>query len=462
MYGKRYFKNERKRGRDAVKQDCTVSIVSLGCAKNVVDAEIMIGLLREAGYAISEDQAAADIIIVNTCAFIESAKTEAIDALLDAASYKKDRCKAVIAAGCLAQRYAAQIKAELPEVDAIVGINGYGSILEAVKACQKQEFYEYCNYTGDVTYLDYPRVLSTPAGSAYLKISEGCDNRCAYCAIPDIRGPFRSRKMEDIVQEAKRLASCGIKEIVLVAQDTSRYGKDIFGQPKLAELLYALNEINGIEWIRILYLYPDEIAAELVEAMKNCEKVLHYIDLPLQHINADVLRQMNRRGTPADIKAVIHKFRKELPDCVIRTSLIVGFPGETEAQFNELKAFVQETRFDRLGVFPYSSEEGTPAYRMKNKVKDAVKQQRLDEIMALQQKISYENNAARIGKIYDVIVEGVSSDGIFYYGRSYAEGPDVDGRIYFTAEAPLNAGDIVKIEVLIAEEYDLTGRQICV
>ncbi len=444
-------------------ENYNISIVSLGCAKNQVDAELMLGLLREAGYRITDHKEEADVIVVNTCGFIESAKTEAIEAILEAASYKTaGRCRAVIAAGCLAQRYAAEIRKELPEADGIVGINGYGSILDAVEACLSGSRYEFYDYTGDVSYLNGPRILSGPAGSAYLKIAEGCDNRCTYCAIPDIRGPFRSRIPEDIIKEAKRLAAAGVKEVVVVAQDTSRYGTDLFGRPALADLLYALNEIPGIEWIRILYLYPDEIAGELITAMRACDKVLPYIDLPLQHISAGILRAMNRRGAPDEIKAVIRKFREELEGCILRTSLIVGFPGETEADFAQLETFVRETRFDRLGVFPYSPEEGTPAFQRKDQVGSAVKERRRRRLMALQQQISKEKNETRVGKIYDVLVEGVSEDGIFYYGRSYAEGPDVDGRIYFTAEVPLRIGDLVKVEILIAEEYDLTGRQICV
>lgn len=446
-----------------MEEQIRISVVSLGCAKNQVDSEIMLGVLHEAGYQITERKEEADVIVVNTCGFIESAKTEAIEALLDAASYKEQgRCKGVVAAGCLAQRYAADIRKELPEVDAVLGINGYDKVVDAVNACLQGRSYRFHAYTGDVAYLDKARILSTPAGSAYLKLSEGCDNRCAYCAIPDIRGPFRSRTKESLLKETAHLAAIGVKELILVAQDTSRYGKDLYGAPQLPELLYALNGIPGIEWIRILYLYPDEIAGDLIEAMRTCEKVLPYVDLPLQHIHAGLLKSMHRRGTPEDIRHVIGRFREELPGCVLRTSLIVGFPGETEEAYAQLKAFVAETKFDRLGVFPYSPEEGTPAERFPDQVPEQVKQQRLDEIMELQQGISYALNSARIGKIYDVLVEGVSEDGIFYYGRSYAEGPDVDGRIYFTAEEPLRIGDLVKIEILIAEEYDLTGHQICV
>lgn len=446
------------------KNEYCVSIVSLGCAKNQVDSEIMLGILRDEGYNITDDKDKADIIIVNTCGFIESAKAEAIDALLDAASYKTNgKCIGVIAAGCLAQRYSKDIQTELPEVDAILGINGYANVSDAVSACICGTRYDFDIVTKDVSYLNMPRVISSQNGSAYLKISEGCDNRCAYCAIPYIRGPFRSRKKEDILSEAARLAAAGVHEIVVIAQDTSRYGKDIYGKPCLAELLYELNKIDGISWIRVMYLYPDEIAEELVKAMKECGKVIPYIDLPLQHISAGILKSMNRRGTPDDIRNVIQTFKEELEGCVIRTSLIVGFPGETEEDFAELESFVRDTRFDRLGVFEYSPEEGTPAYRMKGKVRASVKKERYDRLMSLQQNISRENNEKRIGKIYDVLTEGISDDGIFYYGRSYAEGPDnIDGRIYFTAEEPVELGSIVKVKILIAEEYDLTGCQISV
>ncbi len=438
-----------------------ISVVSLGCAKNQVDAEIMVGLLKAAGYGITDNKEDADIIIVNTCGFIESAKTEAIEAILEAAEYKQTaKCKAVIAAGCLTQRYANDVLEQLPEVDSVLGINGYDKIVLAVEACLKGNRYDFYEYTGDISYIDCDRILSTPKGSAYLKISEGCDNRCAYCAIPDIRGPFRSRTKESVISEAERLAAAGVKELIVVAQDTSRYGTDLYGKPVLSELLYELNKIEGIKWIRVMYLYPDEIATDLIKAMKDCEKVLHYVDLPLQHINARVLKEMNRRGTPEQIKSVLKQFREELPGCVIRTSLIVGFPGETEEEFEELLDFVKETRFDRLGAFCYSPEEGTKASKMKNKVRKSVKEERYKRIMECQQSISKEINETRVGNIYDVMVEGVSDDGIFYYGRSYAEGLDVDGRIYFTAKDPLEAGDFVKVKILIAEEYDLTGCQI--
>ena len=440
-------------------ENYNISVISLGCAKNHVDAEIMLGILKAAGYNITDNTEDADIIIVNTCGFIESAKTEAIETILEAAEYKSGRCKGLIATGCLTQRYAEDVINEMPEVDAVLGINGYSLITEAVEACLKGERFDFYEYTGDISYLDMDRIISGPKGSAYLKISEGCDNRCAYCAIPDIRGPFRSRRKEDIISEAKRLADAGVKELVVVAQDTSRYGKDLYGKPVLSELLYELNNIPGIVWIRVMYFYPDEIAQDLIDAMQKCEKVIPYIDLPLQHISDDVLNRMNRRGTSEDIKKVIESFREKLENCVIRTSLIVGFPGETQQDFDELVDFVKETRFDRLGVFCYSEEDGTKAASMNNKVPEEIKEQRHNVIMEIQQSISREINESRVGKSYDVIVEGVSEDGIFYYGRSYAEGPDVDGKIYFTAADKLEIGDIVNVKILIAEEYDLTGCQ---
>lgn len=440
-------------------ENYNISVISLGCAKNHVDAEIMLGILKAAGYNITDNNEDADIIIVNTCGFIESAKTEAIETILEAAEYKSGRCKGLIATGCLTQRYAEDVINEMPEVDAVLGINGYSLITEAVEACLKGERFDFYEYTGDISYLDMDRIISGPKGSAYLKISEGCDNRCAYCAIPDIRGPFRSRRKEDIISEAKRLADAGVKELVVVAQDTSRYGKDLYGKPVLSELLYELNKIPGIVWIRVMYFYPDEIAQDLIDAMQKCEKVIPYIDLPLQHISDDVLNRMNRRGTSEDIKKVIEGFRENLDNCVIRTSLIVGFPGETQQDFDELVDFVKETRFDRLGVFCYSEEDGTKAASMNNKVPEEIKEQRYNVIMEIQQSISREINESRVGKSYDVIVEGVSEDGIFYYGRSYAEGPDVDGKIYFTAADKLEIGDIVNVKILIAEEYDLTGCQ---
>lgn len=441
--------------------DIRVGLVSLGCAKNQVDAEIMAGELTEAGYIITPQPEQAQIIVINTCGFIDEAKQEAIDTILEMAEYKKSgSCKALIVTGCLAQRYFTEIRESLPEVDGIVGIGGFKNICDAVKSVYAGE--TYLNHDEDfgLEYLNGSRILFTPKGSAYLKIAEGCDNRCHYCAIPGIRGPFRSRPMEELVQEAERLAGEGVRELVLIAQDTTRYGKDLYGEPRLVELVQALNQIDGIKWIRIMYLYPDEITEGLIDTIKNCSKVLPYVDLPIQHISTGLLKSMNRRGSGDDIRRIFKEFRDNIPGVVIRTSLIVGYPGETEEDFNELKDFVKATRFDRMGIFKYSREENTVAAGMTPQVDEATKEKRYEALMALQRGISRANNELRVGRIYETLVEGVSDDGIFYIGRTYAEGPEVDGNIYFTSSEPLEQGDMVDVKLLIAEDYDLTGEAI--
>lgn len=443
------------------KHDIRVGLVSLGCAKNQVDAEIMAGELTEAGYIITPQPEQAQIIVINTCGFIDEAKQEAIDTILEMAEYKKSgSCKALIVTGCLAQRYFTEIQESLPEVDGIVGIGGFKNICDAVRSVYAGE--AYLNHDKDfgLEYLNGSRILFTPKGSAYLKIAEGCDNRCHYCAIPGIRGPFRSRPMEELVQEAERLAREGVRELVLIAQDTTRYGKDLYGEPRLVELVQALNQIDRLKWIRIMYLYPDEITEGLIDTIKNCSKVLPYIDLPIQHISTGLLKSMNRRGSGDDIRRIFKEFRDNIPGVVIRTSLIVGYPGETEEDFNELKDFVKETRFDRMGIFKYSREENTVAAGMTPQVDEATKEKRYEALMALQQSISRANNELRVGRIYETLVEGVSDDGIFYIGRTYAEGPEVDGNIYFTSSEPLEQGDMVDVKLLIAEDYDLTGEAI--
>ena len=440
----------------------TVGLVSLGCAKNQVDAESMLGSLQQSGYRITSDPAQADVIVINTCAFIEPAREEAIAAILEMAEYKKyGRCRVLLVTGCLAQRYPEEIAEHLPEVDGILGVGGYDRILETIQSCLNGGKRIFCEMNTDLRYLNGPRILIGSSGCAYLKLSEGCDNRCAYCAIPDIRGPFRSRPMEDLLQEAERLVRTGVQELIVVAQDTSRYGKDLYGECCLPVLLRRLDRISGLNRIRLMYLYPDEVTEELIAVMKECAKIAHYVDLPIQHISNSVLSRMNRRGSADDIRRIFARFRAEMPDCVLRSTLIVGFPGETEADFEELKQFVAETKFDRLGIFTYSKEDGTPAARMSGQIKKAVKERRYHTLMKLQQQISYEKNTERIGKIYDVLVEGTAEDGIFYYGRSYGEGPDdVDGRIYFTAEEPLMPGTMVQVKILLAEAYDLTGAVI--
>ncbi len=448
-----------------MKQETTVGVISLGCAKNQVDTELMLGTLQEAGYTIVQDPACAEVLIVNTCAFIESAREEAIQTILEMAEYKNKevgRCHVLIVAGCLAERYTKEICEELPEVDGLVGINHCDAIAKVVELCLQGGSLPVVQVSDDygVSYMEGARVLTTPSGSAYLKIAEGCDNRCSYCAIPLIRGGFRSRPMEGILAEAKKLALQGVREINLIAQDTTRYGTDLYGRPMLAALMEALDDIEGIQWIRVLYLYPDEMAEDLLLAMSRCKKFVHYLDLPLQHINNRILKGMNRRGTKEEICNVLRRFRTLFPDCVMRTSFIVGFPGETEEDFEELYDFVQEFEFDRVGVFCYSPEEGTDASHMPDQVPEEVKEARRSRLMELAQRISLRKNQERVGRKVDVLTESVSTDGIFYVGRSYAEAPDVDGKVYFTSEEPLKPGDFVSVRILIGEEYDVTGASV--
>ncbi len=456
-------------------------MVSLGCAKNRVDAEIMLGSISEAGYEITPFEDRADVIIVNTCGFIDSAKEEAIDAILEAAEMKKKgSARAVIVSGCLAQRYGRDILKSLPEVDAVVGAYGYSHILDAIESVlgggktvrtdsaeDAGEILKKGNvcYFDDATdfsleYLDGKRILTTPASYAYLKIAEGCSNRCTYCAIPGIRGPYRSRPVEKLLEEARVLAAEGVSEIVVVAQDTTMYGTDLGDGSGLPVLLEGLDVIDGIERVRILYLYPDEINDEILNAVRNCRKTVPYFDIPLQHISDRVLKRMNRRGNGDLYRKVIDDFRKAFPECVIRTSLITGFPGETEDDHRELKAFLKEYKLDRVGVFEYSREEGTPAARMKDQVHPATKKRRHRELMEIQNAVSFEKNKNRIGKIYDVVVDGVSDDGMFYKGRSYMEAPEEDGYIFFAAKEELKTGQTVRVRIVVAEDYDLVGEQI--
>jgi len=449
--------------RSAGRRKIKVGIVSLGCAKNQVDSELMLGRLAEDGYSLVADEAEADVIIVNTCAFIESAREEAINTILEMAQYKESGCRALIVAGCLAQRYAKEIQEELPEVDAIVGINSVAEISDVVRRVLRKGRVNPVCALSDVysaEYINGPRVLSTPEGSAYLKVAEGCDNRCAFCAIPHIRGNMRSRSLEVLLAEAERLAAEGVREVNVIAQDTTKYGRDLYGKPRLDALLSGLANIDGLDMVRVLYLYPDEITPELIEVMANSRNFTHYIDLPLQHISAHVLRSMHRRGSPDDIRAKIAALREAMPDCIVRSSFIVGFPGETEEDFQELLDFVEEYKFERVGVFTFSPEEGTPAASMPDQVPEAVKQERYDRLYSLAQRISLEKNRARVGSRVKVLVESVSDDGIFYVGRSYAEAPDSDGKIFFTSEEPLEIGDVADVELLIAEEYDMTGKTV--
>ena len=441
-----------------------VGFVSLGCPKNQLDTEVMLHEVLAAGYEITPEDIEADVIIVNTCAFIESAKKEAIDNILDVAWLKKNRhLKAIIVTGCLAERYGEEILKELPEVDAVLGVGSIHNIVEAIEAVtvkkKKGSAAKYFSHEDkDTVRLGGDRVLTTPEYTAYLKIAEGCDNRCAYCAIPSIRGKFRSRPMEDLVTEAKQLESLGVKELVLVAQDTSRYGIDLYGKYSLAALLRAITDATSIPWIRLLYCYPDKITDELIAEMRDNARVLKYIDLPLQHITDRMLTAMNRHGDRATIEGVLSKLRREIPEIVIRTTFIVGFPGETDEDFEELCKFVKEQRFDHAGVFTYSREEDTPAYDFPDQIDEQIKQDRMDILMRLQMDINEELNREKIGKIVDVVCEDYDPVAEVHFGRSAADAPEIDGKVYFRADARIAPGSFVKVKVRRVVDYDLYGN----
>lgn len=437
-----------------------IGMVSLGCAKNQTDAETMLAILKDDGYAIVNNPDDADIIIVNTCGFIDSAKQESINAILEMAEYKTDgRCKLLIATGCLAERYSKDIADELPEVDAILGTGDYDRIAEVIKSAFESDTMPVITDNIDRTpECTLPRVLLTPPYSAYLKIADGCDNNCTYCAIPKIRGHFRSRAVYDIINEARKLAEDGVKELILIAQDTTRYGTDI--GTSLAELLDKLAEIDGIEWIRVHYYYTEAITKELIDTMAKYDKICNYIDMPIQHADNYILRRMARRTTVEEIEEKISYMRKTLKNCYIRTSIIVGFPGETDEHFNNLYEFVKRIRFDRMGVFTYSQEEGTAAADFADQVDEAVKKERYDRLMSLQQEISLELNRAKIGTVIEVIVEGYDEDNYLFYGRSRGDSIDVDGKVYFGTEDEVVPGDIINVRILDASEYDLTGQRI--
>lgn len=437
-----------------------IGLVSLGCAKNQTDAEIMLGILAADGFGITHDPSEAEIIIVNTCGFIESAKRESIDAILEMAQYKKGRCKLLIATGCLAERYSGEILTELPEVDAVVGTGDYDKIAEVIRDAFDGKKRVISGHISRSPAERLPRILSTPPYTAYLKIADGCDNNCTYCAIPMIRGHYRSRRIEYIVEEARELAESGVKELILIAQDTSRYGCDIYGENSLDKLLEELVGIDEIEWIRIHYFYPEAITEKLIDTMAKYDKICRYIDMPVQHGNNYILRRMARRTTQEEMLAKIKMIREKMPDCVIRTSIIVGFPGETEEHFDDLYEFVRKVRFDRMGVFTYSREEDTPAAEFPDQIDEAVKEERLDRLMTLQQKISRELNEEKIGKTLEVLAEGYDEESFLFYGRSRGDSIEVDGKVYFATEDEINEGDIVKVRILNADEYDIVGEVI--
>lgn len=436
-----------------------VGMISLGCPKNQVDAEHMLAMMDAEGWEIVDYVDGCDVVIVNTCGFIDDAKKEAIENILDMVELKKEGViSKIIVTGCLAQRYKDEIVKEIPEVDAVVGIGANGDIIKTVEEVMSgvdtiEKYPPQCELP-----LEGQRILTTPQYWAYLKIGEGCSNRCTYCTIPSIRGNMHSRSMENVIDEAKQLAELGVKELILIAQDTTSYGLDLYGELKLPELLNELCKINSIEWIRLLYCYPDRITDELIETMKNHEKIVNYIDLPLQHADDKILKAMNRRGDQALIRSVISKLRSEIPDVVIRTTFIVGFPGEGEEEFETLAEFVNEIEFDRLGVFTFSPQEGTPAYDMDNQVEDDVKTRRGEVIMQDQYSIMEEKNNEKIGKTYKVVVEDYDGYSDSYTGRTYMDAPEIDGLVKFTSHKDLDIGDFVDVEIFDIEDYDLIGE----
>ncbi|MDD6572924.1 MAG: 30S ribosomal protein S12 methylthiotransferase RimO [Thermoflexaceae bacterium] len=433
--------------------------ISLGCDKNLVDTEVMMGLLSKKNITFTDDEKEAEIIIINTCCFINDAKEESVNTILEMAELKKKgSCKVLIVSGCMAQRYRQEIIDEIPEVDAILGTASYDKIVEVldgVLAGQEHNVFEDLSRLPDNT---GKRMVTTGGHYAYLKIAEGCDKCCTYCIIPKIRGRYRSYPMEELISQAEELVEGGVKELLLVAQETTLYGKDLYGEKSLHRLIKELCKIDGLRWIRILYCYPEEIYDELIEVMKNEPKVCHYLDMPIQHANDDVLRRMGRRTNQAELREIIGKLRKEIPDIALRTSLIAGFPGETKEAHEEMLDFVDEIEFDRLGVFAYSAEEDTPAFSFANQIDDEVKEEWRDEIMELQQEVSTDKSHERIGKTYMTMIEGKVADENAYVGRTYMDAPNVDGYIFVNTDEELMTGDFVPVKVTGALEYDLIGE----
>lgn len=436
-----------------------ILFISLGCDKNLVDTEVMLGMLASRGYQMVEEETQADVIVINTCCFVHDAKEESIQNILEMAEYKKEgRLKALIVTGCLAQRYRQEILDEIPEVDAVLGTTAYDKILDAIDEALKGHHTLTLADTDLLPEVETKRLVTTGGHFAYLKIAEGCDKHCTYCIIPKIRGNFRSVPMEQLLSEAEYLAEQGVKELILVAQETTLYGKDLYGEKSLHKLLRELCKISGIRWIRILYCYPEEIYDELIQVMKEEKKICHYLDLPIQHASDRILKRMGRRTTRAQLTAIIEKLRKEIPDIVLRTTLITGFPGETEADHQEVMEFVDEMEFDRLGAFTYSPEEGTSAETMEGQIPEEVKEERRDEIMELQQEISLEKGNDRIGQELLVMIEGKVSGESAYIARTYGDAPKVDGYIFVQTGELLMTGDFAKVRVTGALEYDLIGE----
>lgn len=436
--------------------------VSLGCSKNLVDTEMMLGILREHGIELTPEPAEADILIVNTCAFIESAKEESITTILNMAEYKESgRCRSLIVAGCLGQRYGQELLDDMPEADAIIGTGAWNRIMEAVEESLKGHRVVIAGEDKLLYDEHTPRITTTPAYTAYVKIAEGCNNRCAFCAIPYIRGAYRSRPIEDIRDEVANLAARGVKEIILIAQDTTEYGRDLYGEPQLAKLLRTLCTVEGVHWIRTLYSYPTYFSDELIETIASEPQLVKYVDLPMQHAHDEVLRRMHRPDTQASMRALIEKLRTRIPGVTIRSTFIVGFPGETDAQYQTLRNFLEEMRLDKVGVFTYSREEGTPAYDMPNQVPEDVMQERYHDLMSLQCKISEELNHELEGRELEVLVEGRDEEQAnIAVGRSYREAPDVDGQVYIEGDTDSQIGDLVRVRVLQGFTYDVVGERV--
>ncbi len=441
-----------------------ICFISLGCDKNLVDSEMMVTSLRQSGYNIVYNADEADIIVVNTCCFIGDAKEESINTLLEMAAYKEEgKCRLLVAAGCLAQRYHEEIKKELPEVDIIIGTTAYEELAETIKAALNKTASSsevVIEKLKSINYLPEPytdREAMNGGGYSYLKIAEGCNKCCTYCIIPKVRGSYRSIPVENLVKQAENLVANGIKEIILVAQETTLYGEDIYGQKSLPELLRKLSGIDGLEWIRILYCYPEEITDSLIEAVKELPKVCHYLDIPVQHGSDSVLKRMGRRTDSAQLISIIEKLRRNIPDIVLRTTIITGFPGETEEEFQELKEFVQKIKFDRLGVFTYSQEEDTPAAEMQGQVPEETKEARRNEIMEIQQQVVFEKNKLLAGKEMDVIVDGYLPEDSVYICRTYMDAPDVDGYVFVETDWQLMSGDFIKVKITGSDGYDLAG-----
>ena len=450
-----------------------VGFISLGCSKNLIDTEVAIGMFKNNNYKIVNNPEDADILVINTCGFMESAKEEAINTILEMAEYKNKRCRYLIVMGCLVQRYYEKLIKALPEVDLFIKIDEYDKLWNKIEDLLKRDIVEKSKTKTSTkiseikplpmpTYNEFmERIVTTGKNYAYLKIGEGCSNKCTYCAIPYIRGPFVSRKMEEILDEAEMLAKKEIKELIVIAQDTTKYGVDIYGESKLAELLEKLSKIKGIEWIRFLYSYPEGITNELIETVANNKKIAKYFDIPIQHISNSILKKMNRRTSKEDITKIIEKIRKEIPDVTIRTSLIVGFPGETQEDFEELLSFVKATKFDRLGTFMYSKEEGTPAARLPEQIHGNTKKSRYNKVMEAQAEISLENLKKKIGKDYKVLIEDMSFDGKYFIGRTMQDVPEEDGLVYIKNDGNLNEKDIlnsfVDCKIIDVSNYDLIG-----